>query len=61
MFVKEEADEDVESAIDTDIQIHTDTDMDCEEYNGELNKPLMCVTCGQTACSSCFLKVRKEV
>ena len=39
--------------------------MDCvicfEEFNGELNTPIMCVTCGQTACISCFRKVRKEV
>ena len=31
-----------------------------EEFNGELNTPMMCVTCGQTACISCFRKVRKE-
>ena len=38
--------------------------MDCvicfEEFNGELNTPMMCVTCGQTACISCFRKVRKK-
>ena len=31
-----------------------------EEENPDIVAEVMCVTCGQTACISCFRKVRKE-